>query len=169
MFSPIIASKFSKIISLKNKPYIRPKVAVPEFSEANGFYTTSERSLNMSKIRSKGTKPEKLLKKALWYAGIRYKTPKNTLHGKPDISLKKHKLVIFVDGAFWHGYDWEKRKHAIKSNREFWIAKIERNIQRDQEINAYYRSKGWTVLRFWDFEVKGELGVCLLSVFKVLN
>ena len=108
---------------MKNKPYIVPKVAVAQFCEANGFYTTEKRSYNMSQIRSKGTKPEMLLKKALWGAGIRYKTPKKHLPGKPDISLKKSKLVIFVDGAFWHGYDWENRKHAIKSNREFWIAK----------------------------------------------
>ncbi len=149
---------------MSSKPYIRPKVAVPKFSEENGFYTTAKRSFNMSKIRSKGTKPEKLLKKALWHAGIRYKTPKKDLPGKPDISLKKYKLVIFVDGSFWHGYDWENRKHAIKSNLEFWIAKIERNMQRDQEVNSYYQSKGWTVLRFWDFEVKGELGACLKSI-----
>jgi DNA mismatch endonuclease (patch repair protein) len=121
----------------------------------------------MSRIRSKGTKPEQLLKKALWQAGVRYKTPKKPLFGKPDISLKKYKLVIFVDGAFWHGHDWEHRKYAIKSNREFWIAKLERNIQRDQEVNGFYRSKGWTVLRFWDFEVKGELGVCLKKAFSI--
>ena len=88
----------------------------------------------MSQIRSKGTKPEKLLKKALWLAGVRYKTPKKPLPGKPDISLKKYQLVIFVDGVFWHGYDWGNRKHSIKSNREFWIAKIERNMERDQEV-----------------------------------
>ncbi len=146
------------------KEYRRPKIAVPEFSEANGFYTTPKRSFNMSKIRSKGTKPEKLLKKALWHAGIRHKSPKKKLLGNPDISLKKYKLVIFVDGAFWHGYDWENRKHAIKSNREFWIAKIERNMQRDEEVNAYYKAKDWRVLRFWDFEVKGELGSCLKSI-----
>jgi DNA mismatch endonuclease (patch repair protein) len=134
---------------LKNKPYIRPKIAIPQFSEENGFYTTKARSFNMSQIKFKGTKPEKLLKKALWQAGLRYKTPKKPLFGKPDISLKKYKLVIFVDGAFWHGYDWENRKHAIKSNQEFWIAKIERNMQRDQEVNDYYQSKGWRVLRFW--------------------
>lgn len=115
----------------------------------------------MSQIRPKGTKPEKLLKKALWGEGIRYKTPKKPLPGKPDISLKKYKLVIFVDGAFWHGYDWENRKHSIKSNREFWISKIERNMQRDLEVNSFYQSKGWTVLRFWDFEVKGELGAVI--------
>jgi len=123
----------------------------------------------MSKIRSKNTKPEKLLKKALWYAGIRYKTPKNQLPGKPDISLKKYKLVIFVDGTFWHGYEWEKRKDVIRSNREFWIAKIERNMQRDQEVNAFYLAKGWTVLRFWDFEVKGELGACMKRVVDLIE
>jgi DNA mismatch endonuclease, patch repair protein len=154
---------------LKNKPYIRPKIAIPQFSEENGFYTTKARSLNMSQIKSKGTKPEILLKKPLWHSGIRYKTPKKPLFGKPDISLKKYKPVIFVDGAFWHGYDWEIRKHAIKSNREFWIAKIERNMHRDQEVNEYYKSKGWTVLRFWDFEVKGELGVCIKKIFDVLS
>lgn len=151
---------------MKNKPYIRPKVAVPTFCEENGFYTTTQRSYNMSQIRSKGTKPEKLLKKALWLAGVRYKTPKKPLPGKPDISLKKYKLVIFVDGAFWHGYDWENRKQSIKSNREFWIAKIERNMQRDQEVNEFYKSKGWTVLRFWDFEVKGDFGVCLSAILR---
>ena len=123
----------------------------------------------MSKIKGKNTKPEKLLKKALWQAGVRYKTPKKALLGKPDISLKKYKLVIFVDGTFWHGYNWEERKHTIKSNREFWIAKIERNMQRDQEVNAYYQSKGWTVLRFWDFEVKEELGIILNKVLALFH
>lgn len=154
---------------MKPKKYIQPKVAIPIFCEANGFYTTEKRSYNMSQIRSKGTKPELLLKKALWGAGIRYKALKKPLLGKPDISLKKYKLVIFVDGAFWHGYDWENRKKAIKSNREFWIAKIERNIQRDQEVNTFYQSKGWTVLRFWDFEVKGEVGRCVYTILIKLD
>ncbi|MEB2777471.1 very short patch repair endonuclease [Algoriphagus sp. D3-2-R+10] len=154
---------------MKTTPYIRPKTAVPQFSEENGFYTTEARSFNMSRIKGKDTKPEKLLKKALWHAGIRYKSPKKPLPGKPDISLKKYKLVIFVDGTFWHGYDWEQRKETIKSNREFWIAKIERNMERDREVNAFYQSKGWTVLRFWDFEVEGELGVCIKLVLDVLE
>jgi len=72
--------------------------------------------------------------------------------------------VIFIDGSFWHGHDWQNRKSSIKSNRAFWIPKIERNMQRDREINAHYRSKGWTVIRFWDFEVKNELGVCVNKV-----
>ncbi|MEB2777473.1 very short patch repair endonuclease [Algoriphagus sp. D3-2-R+10] len=154
---------------MKPTPYIRPKTAVPQFCEENGFYTTKARSFNMSRIKGKNTKPEKLLKKALWHAGIRYKSPKKPLPGKPDISLKKYKLVIFVDGTFWHGYDWEHRKESIKSNREFWIAKIERNMERDREVNTFYQSKGWTVLRFWDFEVKEELGTILGNVLSYFD
>ena len=149
-------------------PYPLPKITVPVFCEENGFYTTKQRSYNMSQIKGKDTKPEKLLKKALWHAGIRYRSNKRRLPGKPDISFIKYRLVVFVDGAFWHGHDWENRKHAIQSNRDFWIPKIERNRQRDQEINEFYRSGGWTVLRFWDFEVKKELGVCVKRVEDVL-
>ncbi len=118
----------------------------------------------MSRIRSAGTKPEVLLKKALWNSGVRYRRPKKPLFGKPDLSFKKYKLVIFVDGSFWHGYDWNKSQNNIKSNREFWIAKIERNMQRDEEVNAFYKSKGWKVIRFWDFEVKNEIGACLRKI-----
>lgn len=115
---------------------------------------TEKRLCNMSQIRSKGTKPKFLLKKALWGAGIRHKTPKRPFPGKPNISQKKYRLVIFVDGSFWHGYEWENRKQAIKSNWEFRIAKIELNKLRHQEVNAFYQSKGCTVLRFWKFEGK---------------
>lgn len=146
------------------KPYGEVKIQVPKFCEENGFYTTSQRSFNMSKIRSNNTKPEKRLKKAIWNAGIRYRSNKRKLPGKPDISLIKYKLVVFVDGSFWHGYEWELRKSKIRSNREFWIPKIERNMQRDREIQAFYQSRGWTVLRFWDFEVKKELGTCVKTV-----
>ncbi|KEO71626.1 very short patch repair endonuclease, partial [Anditalea andensis] len=147
-----------------SKPYQQPKIRVPKFCEANGFYTTQQRSYNMSRIKGSGTKPEKLLKKALWHAGVRYRSNKRKLPGKPDLALIKYKLVVFVDGSFWHGHDWENRQLAIKSNRDFWIPKIERNRQRDEEVNAFYRSKGWTVIRFWDFEVKKELGVCVMKI-----
>lgn len=146
------------------KPYGEAKIQVPKFCEENGFYTTRQRSFNMSKIRSNDTKPEKRLKKAIWNAGIRYRSNKRKLPGKPDISFIKYKLVVFVDGSFWHGHDWESRKAKIRSNREFWIPKIERNMQRDREIQVFYQSRGWTVLRFWDFEVKKELGTCVKAV-----
>lgn len=151
-----------------SKPYKPQKIQVPRFCESNGFYTTKERSYNMSQIKGKNTKPEKLLKRAIWHAGLRYRSNKRGLPGKPDVVFIKYKLVIFVDGAFWHGHDWENRKGTLKSNRDFWIPKIERNRQRDEEINHFYQSNGWTVLRFWDFEVKKELGVCVKRVVELI-
>ena len=150
------------------KKYPEPKIKVPKFCEENGFYTTKTRSFNMSKIKSSNTKPEQLLKKALWHSGLRYRSNRRRLPGKPDIAFIKYKLVVFIDGSFWHGHDWETRKKQIQSNRAFWIPKIERNMQRDREINQYYLSKGWKVLRFWDFEIKKELGVCVRKVLKTV-
>ena len=124
------------------KSYSAPKIKVPRFKEENGFYTTKQRSFMMSRIKGKDTKPEKLLKKALWHTGLHHRSNKRKLPGKPDLTFIKYKLVIFVDGAFWHGHNWPERKQAIKSNRAFWIPKIERNIQRDHEINALYPQKG---------------------------
>ncbi|MBY0425310.1 MAG: very short patch repair endonuclease, partial [Cytophagales bacterium] len=100
------------------------EIEVPRFCEANGFYTTKARSAIMSTIRAKNTKPEIRLRKALWSQGIRYRKTLKNLPGKPDIVIRKYRLVIFVDGEFWHGYDWENKKATIKSNRGFWIPKI---------------------------------------------
>ena len=123
----------------------------------------------MAKIKGNNTKPEKLLKKAIWNAGLRHRSNKRKLPGKPDITFIKYKLLIFIDGSFWHGHDWENRIKNIQSNRAFWIPKIERNMQRDREINKHYLSKGWAVLRFWDFEVKKELGVCVKAVLNQVS
>jgi DNA mismatch endonuclease, patch repair protein len=146
--------------------YKKPKIAVPKFCEANGFYTTKKRSYTMSRIKGSNTKPEILLKKALWHAGVRHKRNSWKLPGKPDIALIKYKLVIFVDGSFWHGYKWDERKDSLKTNRDFWISKIERNMQRDAEVNLQFQSRGWRVLRFWDHEVKNQLGVCVRVVLE---
>ncbi|MCF6342984.1 MAG: very short patch repair endonuclease, partial [Bacteroidales bacterium] len=130
-------------------------------SEKEGFYTTPQRSKTMSKIRSKDTKPELLLRKALWAKGHRYRLRVKKLIGSPDIVFRKYKLVVFVDGEFWHGYNWEEKKQKIKSNRKFWIPKIERNMQRDIEVNNLLKEQGWTVLRFWDSSVKKEIQKCV--------
>ena len=129
-------------------------IKVPRFNEESGFYTTPQRSKIMSKIKSKNTKPELAFRKALWKAGYRYRIDFKKLIGKPDIVLNKYKTVIFIDGDYWHGYNWEERKKKIKTNRSFWIAKIERNIQRDREVNAALQRKGYTVFRFWEREIK---------------
>lgn len=151
------------------KPYPEPKIMVPKFAEEQGFYTTPKRSAAMARIQGKNTKPEKLLRRALWHAGIRYRSNKRKLPGKPDISFIKYRLVVFVDGTFWHGYDWQNRQAQIRTNRDFWIPKIERNMQRDREINYFFQSRDWTVLRFWDFEVKNELGACVKKIMDAIE
>lgn len=151
------------------KKYPKERIIVPRFNEESGFYTTPERSKIMGKIRGKNTKPELAFRKALWQAGYRYRIDYKKLVGKPDIALKKYKTVIFIDGEFWHGYNCEERKHKIKTNREFWIPKIERNIQRDEEVNTALREKGYKVFRFWETKVKKDLEACLEEVLAHLE
>lgn len=115
----------------------------------------------MKKIRSTNTTPEILLRKELWRLGYRYRLNVPKLKGKPDIVFNKYKLVIFVDGEFWHGYKWSKKKQKIKANREYWVKKIERNIKRDKENTKYLLSMGFVVLRFWEHEIKKDLSKCI--------
>lgn len=149
--------------------YEDKKIKVPRFNEASGFYTTPQRSKIMSKIRGKNTKPELVFRKALYAKGYRYRIDYKKLIGKPDIVLKKYKTVIFIDGEYWHGHNWEQRKPKVKTNREFWIAKIERNIQRDAEVNQALDVLGYTVFRFWETEIKKQLDSCLDKVITHLE
>jgi len=151
------------------KKYPEERIKVPRFNEESGFYTTPERSRIMGKIRGKNTKPELAFRKALWAAGYRYRIDYRKLVGRPDIVLKKYKTAIFIDGEFWHGHHWQERKQKIKSNREFWIPKIERNIQRDAEVNSALKQKGYTVFRFWEKEVHKNLSECLDTVLTHLK
>ncbi len=146
------------------KEYSEIPIKVPRFEESAGFYTTEQRSKIMSKIRGKNTKPEILFRKALWNEGIRYRINHKALPGKPDISNKSLKFVVFIDGDFWHGYNWKVKKHKIKSNRKFWIPKIERNMQRDQQNNFKFLQMGFVVFRFWESQVIKELGSCVKQV-----
>lgn len=148
--------------------YEEPNIIVPRFNEASGFYTTKKRSKIMGKIRSKNTKPELLFRKALWEKHIRYRIDNKKLPGKPDVSIKKYKLAIFIDGEFWHGYDWDNRKLEIKSNRLFWIPKIERNMQRDRQVNQILSEMGYTVFRFWSNEILKDLDTCINDVLEYI-
>lgn len=148
--------------------YQQAKIKVPRFNEESGFYTTKKRSKMMSKIRSKNTKPELLFRKALWSKGVRYRIY-SKLPGKPDVSIKKYKLAIFIDGEFWHGYNWDERMKSIKSNRRFWIPKIERNMQRDHEVNQLLTDLGFTVFRFWSKEILNDLDKCINDVLMYLD
>lgn len=133
------------------------RIKVPRFEESAGFYTTRKRSYNMSRVKAKNSKPEMILRRAMWTRNIRYRLHDKSLPGKPDIVIKKYRLVIFVDGEFWHGYNWEERQKQIKTNRDFWIPKIERNMQKDRQTNRILTDMGYTVFRFWSREILKEL------------
>lgn len=120
----------------------------------------SSRSYNMSMIKAKDTKVELLLRKELWRRGLRYRKNCPLVYGKPDIVFIRKQIAVFIDGEFWHGYNFEEIKSRLKSNKKFWIEKIERNMERDFEITQFLIEQGWAVLRFWDFEVKNNLSRC---------
>lgn len=125
--------------------------------------TKEQRRKNMQHIRSKDTKIEVLLRKALWAKGYRYRKNYKELPGRPDIALTKYKIAIFCDGEFFHGKDWEvlKPKLADSNNSEFWISKISKNIERDNEINKQLLFAGWTVIRFWGEDIKKRTEECI--------
>lgn len=122
--------------------------------------TSKQISNNMKKIKSKNTKPELMLRKELWNRGLHYRKNVNNIIGHPDIVFLCAQIAIFCDGTMWHGYEWEKKKEQIKSNRDYWIPKIERNIERDFDYTKELIQQGWLVLRFWDFEIKENVKAC---------
>ncbi|TDX09117.1 very short patch repair endonuclease [Flavobacterium sp. S87F.05.LMB.W.Kidney.N] len=126
--------------------------------------TPEQRRKNMQAIKSTATKDEIRLAKALWNLGYRYRKNNKKIFGKPDITFAKYKIAIFVDSEFFHGKDWEVQQLRIKSNRDYWIPKIERNMKRDEEVNAFLVSENWTVLRFWSQEIRRNLEVCLAKI-----
>ena len=126
--------------------------------------TKEQRRKNMQAIRSKGTKAEVLLAKGLWWRGHRYRKNNKTVFGKPDLTFKRQQIAIFVDSEFFHGKDWATEKYRIKTNREFWWAKIENNMKRDQLVNASLRKAGWQVLRFWSKEIEQHMEACIKKI-----
>lgn len=116
--------------------------------------TPTQRSVCMSRIRGKNTKPELLLRRALWGRGARYRLHYK-LSGRPDIVFVGKRIVVFVDGCFWHGCP--EHGSSPKTNADFWRNKIHGNMERDARITEKLRMEGWTVLRFWEHEVHGDL------------
>ena len=123
-------------------------------------HTPEQRHRNMQAVKNKGSKIEIALQKELWYRGLRYRKNVKTVYGKPDIAFIGKKVAVFCDSEFWHGYDWKNKSKEIKSNRDFWIPKIEKNIKRDREVTEKLTYEGWTVLRFWGNDIKKNLSQC---------
>lgn len=128
--------------------------------------TLEQRHRNMKNIRSKDTSIELKLRKALWHKGYRYRKNMKALPGKPDIVFTKYKIAIFCDSEFFHGKDWEVLKPRIEAgnNSEYWLKKITRNMERDDEINKHLLFLGWTVIRFWGKDILKNIDECVKVV-----
>ena len=132
-------------------------------------HTPEQRRKNMHAVKNKDSKIEILLRKELWDRGIHYRKNSTKIFGKPDIVFIGKKIAVFCDSEFWHGYNWEERKKDFKSHQEFWIPKIERNIERDKEVTEKLESEGWTVLRFWGNDIKKRTSECADIIEKVVK
>jgi DNA mismatch endonuclease (patch repair protein) len=126
-----------------------------------GRKPASERASQAAKGSSKktGTKPELILRRALWSAGLRYRKNPAGLPGKPDVVFPGAKLAVFCDGDFWHGRNWSARQEKLSRghNAEYWLAKIGRNMQRDADVTMALQDAGWSVLRVWESDVKRDV------------
>jgi DNA mismatch endonuclease Vsr len=132
-------------------------------------HTPEQRKKNMQAVRNKDSAIEVALRKELWSRGIRYRKNVKTVFGHPDIAFIGKKVAVFCDSEFWHGFDWENNQDSIKTRREFWIPKIERNMQRDKEVTQKLESDGWIVIRFWGKEIKKQTKECADIIQKHLN
>ena len=131
--------------------------------------TLPTRSYTMSQIKSKNTRPELALRKALTKCGIKYRLQSTLLPGHPDIVLPQLKIAIFVDGDFWHGYLFKTKVNKISHNRSYWIRKIRYNMQRDRKNNKELRKNGWTVLRFWEHQIKTDSSAVASKILLLVN
>ncbi|GIO91411.1 very short patch repair endonuclease [Paenibacillus lactis] len=112
------------------------------------------RSKNMRAIRSKGTKLEDKVSKELWKRGYRFRRNSKDLFGKPDLSIKKYRIAIFLDSCYWHGCIYHG--NSPKSNMDYWIKKLNRNKERDLQVTNYYKNNDWSILRVWEHQLKKD-------------
>ncbi len=121
---------------------------------------------NMSRIKGKDTSIELILRKALWAKGYRYRKNYKGVPGRPDIALTKYKIAIFCDGEFFHGKDWEVLKPKLENgkNADYWVPKIQRNMNRDVEKDQKLLSLGWTVIHFWGRDILNDTDECIRTI-----
>ena len=132
-------------------------------------HTPEQRRKNMQAIRNKDTGIELKLRKELWNRGLRYRKNCKAVYGHPDIVFIRKKVAVFCDSEFWHGYDWDIRKNQIKTNQDYWIPKIERNMQRDSEVNPRLKSEGWIVIRLRGNDIKTKTKQCADTIENTLK
>jgi DNA mismatch endonuclease (patch repair protein) len=126
----------------------------------------------MSSVKSKDTRPEIALRKALWSMGLRYRINYKKLPGKPDIVFTKAKIAVFCDGDYWHGHNWAVRglkslDEELSHYSEFWSNKIRGNISRDETVNNELKNMGWHVIRIWESDIKIDVTKCASQINQV--
>lgn len=131
--------------------------------------TSPEISKRMSHVKTKKNSAEVMLAKSLWHKGYRYRLNYKELPGSPDIALTKYRIAIFIDGEFWHGKDFEQRKTKLKSNKEYWIEKIQENIDRDLRNDILLKQNDWFVLHFWSKDVTNYCEQCIDEIIYAIE
>ncbi len=134
-------------------------------------------SATMRQVRSRDTSPERLLRKALWAQGLRYRLHSKRLPGHPDIVFPSPRVAVFVDGDFWHGNQWrvrglsrlEDQFDGTPNAETYWVPKIRRNMERDAEANRRLKRMGWRVIRCWESEIKRDLNTCVRRIVRTLR
>ena len=133
------------------------------------IWSEEKRSEVMSLIRSKNTKPEKIVRSMLYYMGLRFRRHRRDLPGRPDIVLPKYGLAIFVHGCFWHFHQGCRDGKIPQSNQDYWEPKLKRNVKRDKDSLAALKDAGWNTLVIWECEVKKQLPQVQLKIIGLLN
>lgn len=134
----------------------RPNRVVPSFK---GFRSSGQAASAVGRANRKThTQPEVLLRRALWRKGIRYRLYASDVPGRPDLVIRSLRVAIFVDGDFWHGRDWPKRRKRLQrgANASYWMAKIARNRARDRLTTRSLQRDGWNVIRVWELDVRRD-------------
>ncbi len=130
--------------------------------------TPAQRHKNMARIRSRDTKTEVMLRHALWHRGVRYRKNYAALPGSPDIAITKYKIAVFCDGDFWHGRELHRLESRCGANRDYWMKKLRRNMERDRENNDALTELGWLVLRFWEKDIRRDTEGCVRQIAEYL-
>lgn len=131
------------------------------------IFSKTKRSEVMSRIRSRDTKPERLLRGALWSVDLRYRVSPANVFGRPDIVFARARLAVFVDGCFWHGCPTHYQRP--KNNFRKWREKFLQNRDRDRKVNRKLRGSGWRVIRIWEHSVRKDINACVARVQRALR
>lgn len=129
--------------------------------------TVDERSRIMKSVKSKGSKLENIVTAAIWNCGLRFRRNVTDLPGKPDVAIKKYKVALFIDSCFWHGCSEHCR--MPKSNINYWSSKIKRNKEKDVEVNNFYKTHNWNVLRVWEHQIKDNQEAVIKDIISFIQ